>query len=75
MGTLDLGGASTQLVFIPEKSNESSGLNNVKIYGIDYNLFSSSFLCWGANQITLIYQTYLLIVNFYCNSNINYSFN
>ena len=62
MGTLDLGGASTQMVFVPERKNDSDSLDNVKIYGINYNLFSSSYLCWGANQITLIYQTYLLIV-------------
>ncbi|CAF0751002.1 unnamed protein product [Brachionus calyciflorus] len=70
IGTLDLGGASTQIAFLPSVQRENSSVTNqffekLRIYGSDYRTYSSSFLCWGTNQIILVYQTYLIIKNGY----------
>lgn len=61
-GVLDLGGASTQIVYVPESANlaHSSYFSNIRIYGVDYKPYSYSFLCWGQNEIALLYQTYLI---------------
>lgn len=61
-GILDLGGASTQIVFVPEDTSipYPSFFGNIRIYGVNYRPYSYSFLCWGQNEIALLYQTYLI---------------
>ncbi|RUS72025.1 hypothetical protein EGW08_020209 [Elysia chlorotica] len=52
-GALDLGGASTQITFIPEKGTvipQGYG-HKVKLYGEDYNVYTHSFLCYGVVQM------------------------
>ncbi|XP_025954604.1 ectonucleoside triphosphate diphosphohydrolase 3 isoform X2 [Dromaius novaehollandiae] len=51
MGALDLGGASTQISFIPEdfQDNPNSTLQ-VKLYGYDYNVYTHSFQCYGRDE-------------------------
>ncbi|NXJ95637.1 ENTP8 diphosphohydrolase, partial [Corythaixoides concolor] len=51
-GALDLGGASTQISFMPEgsviKRNEASKLT---LYGYNYNIYTHSYLCYGQNEM------------------------
>lgn len=43
----------------------SDYFKKVRIYGVDYNTFSASYLCWGVDQIWIVYQAYLIIQNDY----------
>ncbi|XP_064892259.1 ectonucleoside triphosphate diphosphohydrolase 8 isoform X2 [Columba livia] len=51
-GALDLGGASTQISFVPKSSvinwNEASKLT---LYEYDYNIYTQSYLCYGQNEM------------------------
>ncbi|XP_032858944.1 ectonucleoside triphosphate diphosphohydrolase 8 [Tyto alba] len=51
-GALDLGGASTQISFMPEGSvinwNETSKFT---LYGYNYNIYTHSYLCYGQNEM------------------------
>uniref|UniRef100_A0A8B9CMA2 Ectonucleoside triphosphate diphosphohydrolase 8 n=1 Tax=Anser brachyrhynchus TaxID=132585 RepID=A0A8B9CMA2_9AVES len=51
-GALDLGGASTQISFIPKGSvinwNETS---RFLLYGYNYNIYTHSYLCYGQNEM------------------------
>lgn len=51
-GALDLGGASTQITFVPnELSSESpENLLYFRLYGKDYIVYTHSFLCYGKDQ-------------------------
>ncbi|NXI98897.1 ENTP8 diphosphohydrolase, partial [Psophia crepitans] len=52
LGALDLGGASTQISFVPEGSvinwNEAS---KFMLYGFNYNIYTHSYLCYGQNEM------------------------
>lgn len=51
MGALDLGGASTQISFIPEDSPENfNSTLQVKLYGYNYNVYTHSFQCYGRDE-------------------------
>lgn len=51
MGALDLGGASTQISFIPEVSQENfNSTLQVKLYGYNYNVYTHSFQCYGRDE-------------------------
>ncbi|XP_009942993.2 ectonucleoside triphosphate diphosphohydrolase 8-like [Opisthocomus hoazin] len=51
-GALDLGGASTQISFMPEGSvinwNEAS---KFMLYGYNYSIYTHSYLCYGQNEM------------------------
>uniref|UniRef100_A0A672UAB1 Ectonucleoside triphosphate diphosphohydrolase 8 n=1 Tax=Strigops habroptila TaxID=2489341 RepID=A0A672UAB1_STRHB len=51
-GALDLGGASTQISFVPEGSvvNWKEG-SKFTLYGYDYNIYTHSYLCYGQNEM------------------------
>ncbi|XP_071981462.1 ectonucleoside triphosphate diphosphohydrolase 8-like [Engystomops pustulosus] len=50
-GALDLGGASTQISFIPKANIEDVTEKAVfKLYGFPYTIYTHSFLCYGQNQ-------------------------
>ncbi|KAM7123560.1 ectonucleoside triphosphate diphosphohydrolase 3 isoform X2 [Ciconia boyciana] len=51
MGALDLGGASTQISFIPEDSQENfNSTLQVKLYGYNYDVYTHSFQCYGRDE-------------------------
>ncbi|XP_061612976.1 ectonucleoside triphosphate diphosphohydrolase 1 isoform X1 [Phyllopteryx taeniolatus] len=52
-GALDLGGASTQISFVPQALDGGGSPGNsvtFRLYGNDYNLYTHSFLCYGKDQ-------------------------
>ena len=53
-GALDLGGASTQITFVPQ--NKSLATKHFKLYGKDYPVYTKSYLCYG---LTEIYRRFL----------------
>lgn len=54
-GALDLGGASTQITFVPGNQTIESSENALyfRLYGKDYNVYTHSFLCYGKDQALL----------------------
>ncbi|KAM6183058.1 ectonucleoside triphosphate diphosphohydrolase 1 [Erethizon dorsatum] len=51
-GALDLGGASTQITFVPLGHTIESPDNflQFRLYGKDYNVYTHSFLCYGKDE-------------------------
>ncbi|XP_062988533.1 ectonucleoside triphosphate diphosphohydrolase 1 [Elgaria multicarinata webbii] len=51
-GALDLGGASTQITFVPDHEKIESPENTVNflLYGKSYTVYTHSFLCYGKDQ-------------------------
>ncbi|NXJ70839.1 ENTP8 diphosphohydrolase, partial [Rostratula benghalensis] len=62
-GALDLGGASTQISFIPGNSvinwNETSKFT---LYGYNYNIYTHSYLCYGQNEMLKRLAKELIVV-------------
>ncbi|XP_004457018.1 ectonucleoside triphosphate diphosphohydrolase 1 isoform X2 [Dasypus novemcinctus] len=54
-GALDLGGASTQITFVPQDRSFESPANflQFRLYGTDYSVYTHSFLCYGKDQALL----------------------
>uniref|UniRef100_A0A8C4YSC8 Ectonucleoside triphosphate diphosphohydrolase 3 n=1 Tax=Gopherus evgoodei TaxID=1825980 RepID=A0A8C4YSC8_9SAUR len=51
MGALDLGGASTQLSFVPEECMQNSNSTlQVQLYGYEYSVYTHSFQCYGRDE-------------------------
>ncbi|XP_010005909.1 PREDICTED: ectonucleoside triphosphate diphosphohydrolase 3 [Chaetura pelagica] len=51
VGALDLGGASAQISFIPEDSQDNfNSTLQVKLYGYNYNVYTHSFPCYGRDE-------------------------
>ncbi|NWS66240.1 ENTP8 diphosphohydrolase, partial [Crotophaga sulcirostris] len=62
-GALDLGGASTQISFVPE----GSGINwheasKFMLYGYNYNIYTHSYLCYGQNEMLKRLAKELIVV-------------
>ncbi|TGZ65573.1 hypothetical protein CRM22_005799 [Opisthorchis felineus] len=55
VGSLDLGGASTQIAFtpssIPTTMEKTAYMFPLKLFGGQYDVYSHSFLCYGKNEI------------------------
>ncbi|XP_063792307.1 ectonucleoside triphosphate diphosphohydrolase 8-like [Pseudophryne corroboree] len=50
-GALDLGGASTQISFIPNVDiQDAKERADFRLYGFPYSIYTHSFLCYGQNQ-------------------------
>ncbi|XP_069316611.1 ectonucleoside triphosphate diphosphohydrolase 1 [Eulemur rufifrons] len=51
-GALDLGGASTQITFVPQNNIPGTADNYLqfRLYGKDYSVYTHSFLCYGKDQ-------------------------
>lgn len=54
MGALDLGGASTQVSYIPadEAAIPSNFAAEVALFGDTYTTYSRSYLCFGMDEAT-----------------------
>ena len=64
VGALDLGGASTQISFIPNHTQTvpKDFHFDLSLYGHNYSLYTHSFLCYGVNEATLRLQAILVEV-------------
>ncbi|XP_074066710.1 ectonucleoside triphosphate diphosphohydrolase 8 isoform X2 [Macrotis lagotis] len=52
VGALDLGGASTQISFLPlDPIDDSSTKATFHLYGNNYSVYTHSYLCYGQNEI------------------------
>ncbi|XP_053121720.1 ectonucleoside triphosphate diphosphohydrolase 3 isoform X2 [Hemicordylus capensis] len=50
-GALDLGGASTQISFIPEETTHNSNSTlPVQLYGYEYSVYTHSYQCYGRDE-------------------------
>ncbi|XP_057592584.1 ectonucleoside triphosphate diphosphohydrolase 1 [Hippopotamus amphibius kiboko] len=54
-GALDLGGASTQITFVPQNETTESPKDTLhfRLYGKNYSVYTHSFLCYGKDQALL----------------------
>ncbi|NXE14626.1 ENTP8 diphosphohydrolase, partial [Lophotis ruficrista] len=51
VGALDLGGASTQITFLPGTTvRDSSTRALLRLYGTNYSIYTHSYLCYGQKQ-------------------------
>ena len=50
VGSMDLGGASTQIAFAVQEHGNGSDYMHVKLYGYPYYVYTHSFLCYGKNE-------------------------
>uniref|UniRef100_UPI00398E4739 ectonucleoside triphosphate diphosphohydrolase 1 n=1 Tax=Pristiophorus japonicus TaxID=55135 RepID=UPI00398E4739 len=51
LGAMDLGGASTQITFVPDGKIESEQSSlHFRLYGKSYNMYTHSYLCYGKDQ-------------------------
>ncbi|KAK2514162.1 ectonucleoside triphosphate diphosphohydrolase 8 [Columba livia] len=51
VGALDLGGASTQITFLPGTTTEDSSTRALlRLYGTNYSIYTHSYLCYGQKQ-------------------------
>ncbi|XP_063736272.1 ectonucleoside triphosphate diphosphohydrolase 3 isoform X2 [Eleginops maclovinus] len=50
VGSMDLGGASTQIAFAVQSNLSGPDYLPVKLYGYPYNVYTHSFLCYGKNE-------------------------
>lgn len=51
VGSMDLGGASTQIAFAVADNFTGDDYLRVKLYGYTYNVYTHSFLCYGKNEV------------------------
>ncbi|TSK34845.1 Ectonucleoside triphosphate diphosphohydrolase 3 [Bagarius yarrelli] len=50
VGSLDLGGASTQIAFTAPSHVTGPDIIKISLYGYEYNVYTHSFLCYGKNE-------------------------
>ncbi|XP_041050180.1 ectonucleoside triphosphate diphosphohydrolase 2-like [Carcharodon carcharias] len=53
VGAMDLGGASTQISFVPtiQKIDDPKSEFSLRLYGHDYKVYTHSYLCYGRDQV------------------------
>lgn len=54
IGALDLGGASTQITFIPQDPSEvpPDYSQVTRLFGSNYSVYTHSYLCYGIMEVT-----------------------
>ncbi|KAG7273713.1 hypothetical protein CRUP_003541 [Coryphaenoides rupestris] len=50
VGSMDLGGASTQLAFVVDGELHGEDYLALRLYGYDYNVYTHSYLCYGKDE-------------------------
>ncbi|CAN9513903.1 unnamed protein product [Ophioblennius macclurei] len=50
VGSMDLGGASTQIAFAIQEDLKGPDYMHIKLYGYNYNVYTHSYLCYGKNE-------------------------
>uniref|UniRef100_A0A8C5SZW5 Ectonucleoside triphosphate diphosphohydrolase 3 n=1 Tax=Laticauda laticaudata TaxID=8630 RepID=A0A8C5SZW5_LATLA len=72
IGALDLGGASTQISFIPEETIYTSNSTlQVQLFGYQYSVYTYSFQCYGRDETekkpltSILYRTVLTMKHLY----------
>ncbi len=60
IGALDLGGASTQIAFETKDTNQSEFSKKEMLFGVTYDLYARSYLCYGENQAYARFLAYLI---------------
>ncbi|KAJ8285616.1 hypothetical protein GJAV_G00028900 [Gymnothorax javanicus] len=62
VGALDMGGSSTQITFRPTNPvKDPSQAVQLRLYGMDYSIYSHSYLCYGKEQAMTQLQIQLLM--------------
>ncbi|NXJ06088.1 ENTP8 diphosphohydrolase, partial [Odontophorus gujanensis] len=52
VGALDLGGASTQITFLPGTTTDDKNTTALlRLYGTNYSVYTHSYLCYGQKQV------------------------
>ncbi|XP_078083749.1 ectonucleoside triphosphate diphosphohydrolase 2-like [Mustelus asterias] len=53
VGAMDLGGASTQISFVPtsKETEDPEKEVSLRLYGQDYKVYTHSYLCYGRDQV------------------------
>ncbi|XP_036931147.1 ectonucleoside triphosphate diphosphohydrolase 3-like [Acanthopagrus latus] len=51
VGSMDLGGASTQIAFAITDNLTGPDYMSIKLYGYPYNVYTHSFLCYGNSEV------------------------
>lgn len=53
VGALDLGGASTQITFLPGTTTDDKNTTRalLRLYGTDYSVYTHSYLCYGEKEV------------------------
>ncbi|XP_074642858.1 ectonucleoside triphosphate diphosphohydrolase 8-like [Tubulanus polymorphus] len=70
VGALEMGGASSQITYIPEpgvKIPEDKYAENLTLYGKQYSVFADSFLCYGKGESEKRYLANVLKNNSFAN--------
>ena len=50
-GALDMGGGSAEISYLPESDGVPEKYeSNITLYGVDYSIYSQSYLCFGFNE-------------------------
>lgn len=65
LGALDMGGASTQITFVPEHNSSLAYGNNetLTLYGQEYNIYTYSYQCYGMNEAYRRHLAKLVLVS------------
>ena len=65
LGALDLGGASTQITFVPSTGTRipTNFSLHFPLYGQSIEVYTHSFLCYGINEIIRRYKANLIKVS------------
>ena len=64
VGAMDMGGASTQITFVPENATaiEHSYSQSVQLYSVAYTMYTFSYQCYGINEAYRRYLAHLVQV-------------